>query len=93
MKRNYKSIVQLLAVGFLYSSSFLPIFVRYRNTPVVKSSNIPLTFFLSVAFDVDETESHCLFTSFSYKWKFFEINHSNMDDQNRSDSVGFSDYK
>ena len=45
VKRNYKSIVQLLAaVGFLYSSSFLAIFVRYRNTPVVKSSNIPLTF-------------------------------------------------
>ena len=42
---NYKSIVQLLAtVGFLYSSSFLAIFVRYLNTPIVKSSNIPLTF-------------------------------------------------
>ena len=42
---NYKIIAQLLAVvEFLYSSSFLGIFVRYRNTPVVKSSNIPLTF-------------------------------------------------
>ena len=45
MNGNYKIIAQLLAVvEFLYSSSFLGIFVRYRNTPVVKSSNIPLTF-------------------------------------------------
>ena len=34
----------LTTLGFLYSLSFLIIFVRYRNTPVVKSSNIPLTF-------------------------------------------------
>ena len=45
VRGSYKSIVQLLAtLGFLYSLSFLVIFLRYRNTPVVKSSNIPLTF-------------------------------------------------
>ena len=45
VKGKYSSIVKLLAtLGFLYSLSFLVIFVRYRNTPVVKSSNVPLTF-------------------------------------------------
>ena len=45
VKGKYSSIVKLLTtLGFLYSLSFLIIFVRYRNTPVVKSSNIPLTF-------------------------------------------------
>ena len=45
VKGKYSNIVQLLAtLGFLYSLSFLVTFVRYRNTPVVKSSNIPLTF-------------------------------------------------
>ena len=44
VNRKCKSIVQLLAtVGFLYSLSFLAIFLEYRITPVVKSSNIPLT--------------------------------------------------
>ena len=45
VKGNYKSIVPLLAtVEFLYSSSFLAVFLRYRNTPVVRSSNALLTF-------------------------------------------------
>ena len=45
VKGKYSSIVKLLAtLGFLYSLSFLVIFVRYRNTPVVKSSSVPLTF-------------------------------------------------
>ena len=44
VKGKHKSIVQLLAtVRFLYSLSFLAIFLKYRNTPLVKSFNIPLT--------------------------------------------------
>ena len=47
VKGKYTSIVTLLAtLGFLYSLLFLIIFVRYRNTPVVKSFNVPLTFSL-----------------------------------------------
>ena len=45
VKGKYSSIVKLLTtLGFLYSLSFLVVFVRYRNTPVVKSSNTTLTF-------------------------------------------------
>ena len=87
---NYKSIVQLLAtVGI---SVFIIIFgnickiSEYSYRKIIqysshfRSNSSSCWPKLSVTFDADETKSHCLFTSFSYVWKCFEINYSNMDD-------------